>query len=139
MSRPGKDDHSTERFLENFYKVCAEVLFRPLTHDIPDHHELKSRLALYVCNFCHLICFSVCIQDNPLSPSRERGNLYLYLCDLLCSFAVQHSFRSFFFILGSNVVSRVASLLNVRDKHLSLGNSSQLPMVLDKERLTICY
>lgn len=48
MARPGKDDHSTERFLDNFYKVCAEILFRPLTLDVPGHHELKGMLTLQV-------------------------------------------------------------------------------------------
>ncbi|KAI5119593.1 hypothetical protein M0805_005763 [Coniferiporia weirii] len=100
LNRPVRDDHSTERYLDNFYKVCVDTLFRPLTHDVPEHHELK---------------------NTPFAPSRERSNLYLYLCDLLCSFAIQHSFRSFFFILSSNVVSRVATLLSVRDKHLCLA------------------
>ncbi|KAH8118659.1 DUF625-domain-containing protein [Phellopilus nigrolimitatus] len=100
LNRPPRDDHSTERYLDNFYKVSVETLLRPLTHDIPDHHELK---------------------NTPFKPSRERGNLYLYLCDLLCSFAIQHSFRSYFFVLSSNIVSRVASLLSIRDKHLCLA------------------
>ncbi|EJD01533.1 DUF625-domain-containing protein [Fomitiporia mediterranea MF3/22] len=100
LNRPLRDDHAIERFLDNFYKTCIETLMRPLTHDVPDHHELK---------------------DEPYSPSRERGNLYLYLCDLLCSFAIQHSFRIYFFILSSNVFSRIASLLSVKDKHLCLA------------------
>ncbi|KAL5507911.1 PSY2 [Sanghuangporus vaninii] len=100
LNRPIRDEVNTERFLDNFYKVCIETLMRPLTHDVPDHHELK---------------------NTPFTPSRERGNVYLYLCDLLCSFAIQHSFRSYFFVITSNVVSRVASLLSVKDKHLCLA------------------
>ena len=75
--------------------------------------------------------------DAPFTPSRERGNVYLYLCDLLCSFATQHSFRSYFFVIKSNVVSRVASLLSVRDKHLCLGKRP-LPRVIYYSFLTMC-
>ena len=53
--------------------------------------------------------------------SKERTNLFLYLCDLLCNFALQHSFRSHFFLLSSNISTRLASLLSSRDKHLRLG------------------
>lgn len=67
---------------------------------------------------CTDSCF---LLDKPFTPSRERGNLYLYLCDLLCSFLVQHSSRCYSFVLLSNVVPRIASLLSVRDKHLCLG------------------
>jgi protein phosphatase-4 regulatory subunit 3 len=53
--------------------------------------------------------------------TRERTNLYLHLCELLCSFVLQHSFRSHFYVLTSNVATRVATLLRARDKHLRLG------------------
>lgn len=56
--------------------------------------------------------------------SRERANLFLYLCDLLSTFTLQHSFRSHFYILSSNVAIHVASLLGARDKHLRLGSCS---------------
>lgn len=62
--------------------------------------------------------------------SRERTNLFLYLCDLLSVFTLQHSFRSHFFILSSNIATRVASLLTARDKHLRLG---MLPQQIDPE------
>ncbi|KLO19930.1 DUF625-domain-containing protein [Schizopora paradoxa] len=101
LSRQTKDDPSVERFLDNFYKVCVDTLFRPILSDVPEHQETEN--------------------SPPLNPSREKGNLYLYLCDLLCSFATQHSFRSFFFILSSKISARIASLLNVRDKHLCLA------------------
>lgn len=46
VNRPLRDDPSTERFLDNFYKVCVEALMWPLTHDVPDHRELKGQIFL---------------------------------------------------------------------------------------------
>ncbi|KAI0940290.1 hypothetical protein AcV5_001437 [Taiwanofungus camphoratus] len=94
-----KDDPGVERFLDYFYKHCIETLFRPFG-DVPEFRT---------------------VTESPLSLSRERSNLYLYLCDLLSTFTLQHSFRSHFFILSSNISLRVASLLTVRDKHLRLA------------------
>ncbi|KAH9948743.1 component of IIS longevity pathway SMK-1-domain-containing protein [Amylocystis lapponica] len=94
-----KDDPGVEKFLDYFYKQCIETLFRPFG-DIPEFRNLT---------------------ETSLTLSRERTNLYLYLCDLLSTFALQHSFRSHFFILSSNISPRVASLLSARDKHLRLA------------------
>ncbi|KZT29424.1 DUF625-domain-containing protein [Neolentinus lepideus HHB14362 ss-1] len=94
-----KDDPSTERFLDYFYKQCIDILFKPFG-DLPDYKN---------------------VIGQTLGLTREKSNLYLYLCDLLSSFAVQHSFRSHFYILSSNVAIRVASLLNTREKHLQLA------------------
>lgn len=38
-----KDDPSTERFLENFYKTCVEILFRPLL-DVPEFKHLTGEV-----------------------------------------------------------------------------------------------
>ncbi|KAF9238811.1 component of IIS longevity pathway SMK-1-domain-containing protein [Melanogaster broomeanus] len=98
LARP-KDDPGTERFLEYFYKNCLEVLFRSYS-DIPDFRK----------------------QTEPvLRLSRERTNLFLYLSDLLCNFAQQHAFRSHFYMLSSNISTRVATLMSARDKHLRLA------------------
>ncbi|PCH40772.1 DUF625-domain-containing protein [Wolfiporia cocos MD-104 SS10] len=97
MQRNNKDDPGVERFLDYFYKQCVDSLFRPL-EDVPD---FKS--------------------NSPLTISRERANLYLYLCDLLASFTLQHSFRSHFFVLSSNLSTRIATLLRAKDKHLRLA------------------
>ncbi|KAI0092094.1 component of IIS longevity pathway SMK-1-domain-containing protein [Irpex rosettiformis] len=94
-----KDDPGVERFLEYFYKTCVDVLFRPF-HDVP---EFKS------------------LTDPVLHFSRERTNLYLHLCELLANFAAQHSFRSHFYMLSSNIASRMGSLLRAKDKHLRLA------------------
>ncbi|EGN92042.1 hypothetical protein SERLA73DRAFT_117880 [Serpula lacrymans var. lacrymans S7.3] len=95
----GKDDPGTEKFLDYFYKNCIDILFKPFS-DIP---EFKNQ------------------SESVLKLSREKTNLYLYLCDLLCNFAQQHAFRSHFHMLSSNISVRVASLLNARDKHLRLA------------------
>ncbi|OJT09072.1 hypothetical protein TRAPUB_15 [Trametes pubescens] len=94
-----KDDPGIEKFLDYFYKFCIDVLFRTV-HDVPEYKD---------------------ISDPSLVLTREKTNLLLYLCDLLANFTLQHSFRSHFFILSSNVAPRVASLLRSKDKHLRLA------------------
>lgn len=42
MPRP-KDDPATERFLDNFYKNSADVLFRPMLYEVPDYKELRGK------------------------------------------------------------------------------------------------
>ncbi|KIM63610.1 hypothetical protein SCLCIDRAFT_1214004 [Scleroderma citrinum Foug A] len=99
LSARPKDDPATEKFLDYFYKNCIEVLFKPF-NDIPDFRK----------------------QTEPiLKLSRERTNLFLYLCDLLCNFAQHHTFRSHLYMLSSNVSTRLATLLSARDKHLRLS------------------
>ncbi|TFK43836.1 component of IIS longevity pathway SMK-1-domain-containing protein [Crucibulum laeve] len=93
-----KDDPGTERYMDYFYKDCVHILFKPLNELV----EWKN--------------------DSMLEPilhlTREETNRYVYLCDLLYNFVAQHHFRSHFYVMSSNVVSRAASLLKVRDKHL---------------------
>ena len=64
--------------------------------------------------------FKMCV-DTTFPLSREKTNLFLWLCDLLSNFTQQHSFRSHFFVLSSNIAPRVATLLRSKDKHLRLG------------------
>jgi protein phosphatase-4 regulatory subunit 3 len=98
LLRP-KDDPGTEKFLDYFYKRCIELLFKPFS-DIPDFKT----------------------QAEPvLRLSREKTNLYLYLCDLVCNFAQQHGFRIHFSMLSSQISARMASFLKARDKHLRLA------------------
>ncbi|KAI0340888.1 DUF625-domain-containing protein [Trametopsis cervina] len=94
-----KDDPGVERFLEYFYKTCIDILLRPLL-DVP---EFKS------------------LTDPVLRFTRERTNLYSHLCELLANFAAQHSFRSHFYLLSSNIASHVGSILSAKDKHLRLA------------------
>ncbi|KAI0638595.1 DUF625-domain-containing protein [Trametes polyzona] len=99
LQQRAKDDPGIEKFLDYFYKFCIDVLFRPV-HDIPEYKD---------------------VTESSLVLTREKTNLLLYLCDLLSNFTLQHSFRSHFFILSSNVAPRVASLLRSKDKHLRLA------------------
>ncbi|EMD40366.1 hypothetical protein CERSUDRAFT_110962 [Gelatoporia subvermispora B] len=99
MMQRAKDHPANEQFMDYFYKQCMETLFRPFG-DIP---EFKT------------------MTEPTLTLSRERTNLFLYLCDLLSAFALQHTFRSHFFILSSGIAPRVATLLRSRGKHLRLA------------------
>ncbi|KAF4601338.1 Platinum sensitivity protein [Pleurotus pulmonarius] len=93
----GKDDPGTEKYMEYFYNGnCIHTLLRPF-NDIPPWQDFK---------------------ELRLPLTREQTNLYVYLCDLLCNFSLQHSFRSHFLVLTSNISVRIATLFKVRDKHL---------------------
>lgn len=117
MLQRAKDDPGVEKFMDYFYKTCVETLFRPFG-DVPEFKNVTGELGSmsrdsYFCSLTRI--------DPVLLLSRERTNLFLYLCDLLAMFTLQHSFRSHFFILSSNITPRVASLLKARDKHLRLA------------------
>jgi protein phosphatase-4 regulatory subunit 3 len=113
-----RDEPGTEKFLEFFYKHCIEILFRPFFTDVPEFKNLTGEL---VTPSTFTILYECLVVEPLFILSREKTNLYLYLCDLLCNFALQHSFRSHFYILSSNIAIRVSSLLRTRDKHLRLG------------------
>ncbi|KAJ3997780.1 component of IIS longevity pathway SMK-1-domain-containing protein [Lentinula boryana] len=91
-----KDEPGTERFIEYFYKHCVQILFKPL-YDLPDWRDVTDSI-------------------HPLA--REQTNRYVYLCDMLYNFSLQHQFRSHFYILSTNVVLKIASLLKAKEKHL---------------------
>ncbi|KAG6841834.1 hypothetical protein C0991_006241 [Blastosporella zonata] len=91
-----KDDPGTERYMDYFYKDCLHILFKPL-FDLPEWRNVK----------------------EPLLPlTREETNRYVYLSDLMYNFVTQHHFRIHFYLMSTNVLVRVASLLKARDKHL---------------------
>lgn len=60
-------------------------------------------------------------QNGPIELSTAQVALHTHLCDLLCFFVTQHSFRSKFFILSSSVTTKVAALLRAKPKHLRLA------------------
>ncbi|KAF8076723.1 component of IIS longevity pathway SMK-1-domain-containing protein [Lyophyllum atratum] len=91
-----KEDPGTERYMDYFYKDCIHILFKPF-YDLPEWRNAK----------------------EPVLPlTREEANRYVYLCDLLYNFVSQHHFRIHFYMMSSNIIVRVASLLKARDKHL---------------------
>lgn len=67
------------------------------------------------------------VSDSNIILPREKTNLYLSLCDLLSTFALQHTYRSHFFMLTSSISTHVATLLFSKDKHLRLGWFPSLP------------
>jgi len=91
-----KDDPGTERYMEYFYKECINTLLKPL-FDLPEWRNFK----------------------EPFLPlTREETNRCVYLCDLLYNFLQQHAFRSHFHVMSSDILSRVATLFQAKDKHL---------------------
>ncbi|TBU63354.1 component of IIS longevity pathway SMK-1-domain-containing protein [Dichomitus squalens] len=100
MHQRAKDDPGIEKFLDYFYKFCIDILFKPF-QEIPESKD---------------------VSDPTFALSREKTNLFLWLCDLLSNFTQQHSFRSHFFVLSSNIAPRVATLLRSKDKHLRLAS-----------------
>ncbi|KAG6861854.1 hypothetical protein C0995_011151 [Termitomyces sp. Mi166 len=93
---PRKDDPGTERYMDYFYKDCLGILFKPF-FDLPEWRNA---------------------QETVLPLTREETNRYVYLCDLMYNFVAQHHFRINFYMMSSNILVRLASLLKVRDKHL---------------------
>ena len=116
-----KDDTGTERFLEYFYKDCVHILFKPLL----ELQEWKNCKGIYITIFISqlpLLTHDVSFTEDVLALAREQSNRYVYLCDLLYNIILQHHFRSNFYVLSSNnILSRVATLLRAKDKHLRHG------------------
>lgn len=99
------------------------ILFKPLL----ELQEWKVCKGLFFWSFTHCITHTQDenISDDVLTLTREQSNRYVYLCDLLYNFIQQHHFRSNFYVLSSNnILSRVATLLRAKDKHLRHGASS---------------
>ncbi|KAG8801891.1 Platinum sensitivity protein, partial [Serendipita sp. 399] len=97
--QPRKEDQQSDRFLDYFYQRCAGELYKPMLDHVPEHSNVKS---------------------YPLELTRAQSDLYLYLCDLLSGFLLQHSYQSHFFVTTNNFAPRIASLLCAREKHLRL-------------------
>ena len=117
LQQRAKDDPGIEKFLDYFYKFCIDILFKPFQEIPESKHVSGASLQL----FMRLLCYLMAHADPTFTLSREKTNLFLWLCDLLSNFTQQHSFRSHFFVLSSNVAPRVATLLRSKDKHLRLG------------------
>ncbi|KDQ21121.1 hypothetical protein BOTBODRAFT_125070 [Botryobasidium botryosum FD-172 SS1] len=94
-----KEDPVAEKFLVFFYDSCIKTLYKPII-ELPEYRN---------------------VTEPTLSLHRERSSLFLYLCDLLCTLYIQHSHRSSYFILNTNITTRIASLFRARDKHLRLA------------------
>ncbi|KAF8339200.1 component of IIS longevity pathway SMK-1-domain-containing protein [Cantharellus anzutake] len=93
-----REDPINEHFFPFFYDHCITIMFRPLL-EIPEWKKHTGEI---------------------LRLNREQSSLFLYLCDLLCTFLVQHSHRSQYFVLSSNISTHIATLLRTREKHMRL-------------------
>ncbi|WFD30001.1 Platinum sensitivity protein [Malassezia sp. CBS 17886] len=91
----------SDRFLVWVYETDMEALFAPL-QALPPLETLAHDAVL-----------------PPLVP--QRLALYMHLCELLCFVIAQHSFRSQYYVLTSDICRHVGALLHVRDKHMRLA------------------
>ncbi|WAR60687.1 hypothetical protein PtB15_9B626 [Puccinia triticina] len=89
------EDPDNERFLQFFYDHCVHILASPLLK-LP--------------------------ELNPYAPPSERETVSLspleaatfnHLCEMICFIIVQHSFRSKYFILSTNLLNKIGSLLTI--------------------------
>ncbi|KAK0520198.1 Platinum sensitivity protein [Tilletia horrida] len=90
-----------DKFLTWLYDAEMEHLFSPLK-ELPDFRFLRGGRQLDL-------------------VERSRSALFGHLCDLLSFTMINHSFRSQFFLVSSEVSRRVASLLGAREKHIRLS------------------
>ncbi|KAG8763801.1 Platinum sensitivity protein [Ceratobasidium sp. 428] len=97
MSR--REDPATEKFLLVFYEQCINSLYKPILA-LPDFQAL---------------------QGGPLNTQRDQASQFLFLCDLLSNFVLQHGHRCQFYICASNIAVKLASLLSSREKHVRLA------------------
>ncbi|KAG8956851.1 Platinum sensitivity protein [Tulasnella sp. 424] len=97
-ARP-REDPITERFLQYFYDSCIMSLYRPIM-DLP---EFKA------------------VTGPVYNISRDQSSLFLFLCDNLSNFVTQHSHRSQYFVLSTNISRRIATLLKSKEKHVRLA------------------
>ena len=125
---PKKEDAQSEKFVDYFYKHCAEVLFKPFS-GVVDHKDIRgARCGSIFISLLEDIAdglLRVTDGDVPLRLGRDQSDPFLYLCDLLSGFLLQHSYQSHFFVLSSNISAKVATLLYAREKHLRLCKSSR--------------
>ncbi|CAE6425554.1 unnamed protein product [Rhizoctonia solani] len=94
-----REDPATERFLQYFYEQCIISLYKPVLA-LPDFTAL---------------------QGTALNAPKEHTAQFLFLCDLLSNFVVQHGHRCQFYICASNIALKLASLLSSREKHVRLA------------------
>ncbi|KZW04010.1 DUF625-domain-containing protein [Exidia glandulosa HHB12029] len=115
-----KDDPNHDQFLDNFYKGWVSDLFQPLLRDVPEFKDLTVPLLKF---------------------TKDQANLYLYLCDLLSAFILQHSFRSQIFLFTSKLHLRVASLLRAKDKHVRLAavRFFRACMKIDNQKINMMF
>jgi protein phosphatase 4 regulatory subunit 3 len=113
--------------MDYFYKECLKILFKPFS-DLPEWRKIQGAETLTP----SFVMFTLTSPEERTLPlTREETNRYVYLCDLFHNFISQHSFRSHFYMMSSNIMVRVASLLKAKDKHLRHGMNKLLRSFLN--------
>lgn len=103
-SRVRADDPNADAFMQYFYDHCIHELLEPITKTL--------KAPAPGPNGCET-------QEIDLAPVQISH--VTHLCDLLCFFVTQHTFRSKFFIISTNVGAKVSLLLRAKPKHVRLG------------------
>ncbi|KWU41917.1 DUF625-domain-containing protein, partial [Rhodotorula sp. JG-1b] len=88
FSRSVLDDPEAERFLQYFYDHCVLSLLQPLL-ELPEPKE----------------------SDPPLNLSAANVAILTHLCDLLCFFVSNHTFRSKYLILSTPTLAKAIGRL----------------------------
>jgi protein phosphatase-4 regulatory subunit 3 len=96
-----KAKDEADRFLTFIYESDIERLFSPLS-TLPNFREIAAGTHV------------------DLQP-RARSALFGHLCDLLCYVMANHTFRSQYFVITSEIAISVAALLAAREKHMRLA------------------
>ncbi|CAD6928722.1 unnamed protein product [Tilletia controversa] len=98
----GPNASDPDKFLSWLYDTEIDHLFSPLK-ELPDFRFLRGGRQLDL-------------------VQRSQSALFGHLCDLLSFTMVNHSFRSQYFLISSQISRRVASLLGAREKHIRLSS-----------------
>jgi len=104
-----------------FYQECVKILFSPFS-ELQEWKNFSGPSCVHLSEICTELTIPFLLCPDPVLPlTREQTNRYVYLCDLLYNFTLQHQHRSVFFVMSTNIVLRVATLLKAKDKHLRHG------------------
>lgn len=107
--------------MQFFYEQCIVSLYKPILA-LPDFTALQGR---HVSKYSRVTWLTrvVHVLGTPLNTQRDQASQFLFLCDLLSNFVLQHGHRCQFYICASNIAIKLASLLSSREKHVRLGKS----------------
>ncbi|ORY98013.1 component of IIS longevity pathway SMK-1-domain-containing protein [Syncephalastrum racemosum] len=97
-----KQDPEAEQFLTTFYDLYARYLLEPMESLSTKNIKLDGPI-------------------EALQLSQEQGELYLYICDILCFIVRQHSFRSKFLLLSTNCFVKIVQLYRCPEIYLKLA------------------
>lgn len=89
------EDPENERFLQFFYDHCIHVLASPF-FKLPD---------LKACNFP--------LDRKLVTISSSEAATFNHLCEMICFIITHHSFRSKYFMLSTDLLSKIGSLLTI--------------------------